>query len=167
MFQTIWKILYSLESFWRVWKVSGESGKFPDRLESFQPVWKVSIQSGKLPDSLESFLTVWRVSGHSGIIPDSLEHFWTVWTFSGQFGKFLSSLGSFLFSVKSFRTVWKIPTMCAIVEMACMQNRFMHFLHIYVAKAVYALLAHFCRENDLLGDTGLWSYMVVDHLRTS
>ena len=26
-----------------------------------------------------------------------------------------------------------------------MQNRFMHFLHIYVAKAV---LAAFCREND-------------------
>ena len=33
--------------------------------------------------------------------------------------------------------------------MAWKQKQFMHFGHFYVAKAIYALLAHFCRKNDL------------------
>ena len=33
--------------------------------------------------------------------------------------------------------------------MAWKQKQFMHFGHIYVTKAIYALLAHFCRKNDL------------------
>ena len=32
--------------------------------------------------------------------------------------------------------------------------RFTHFWHIYVAKAIYALLAVFCRENDLRAPSG-------------
>ena len=66
----------------KVWKVSGQSGKFPDSLESFRTVWKVSGQSGKFQDSLESFWTVWKVSGQSGKFLDSLESFWTVWKVS-------------------------------------------------------------------------------------
>ena len=31
----------SLERFWTIWKVSGQSGKFLDSLESFRTVWKV------------------------------------------------------------------------------------------------------------------------------
>ena len=38
-----------------VWKVSEETGKFPDSLESFQTFWKFSEQTGKFPDSLETF----------------------------------------------------------------------------------------------------------------
>ena len=38
------------------------SGKFPESLESFQKVWKVSGQSGNFPKSLENFRTVWKVS---------------------------------------------------------------------------------------------------------
>ena len=84
-----------------VWKVSGQSGKFPDSLESFQIVWKVSGLSGKFSDCMESFWTVWKVSGQSGKFPDSLESFRTVWKVSGQSGKFLDSL-------ESFQTVWKV-----------------------------------------------------------
>ena len=68
----------------------------------FQIVWKISVQSGKFPDSLEV---------------------------SGQCEKF--------------------PVMYARVYMACKQKQFMHFWHIYDAKAISALLAHFCRKNDL------------------
>jgi hypothetical protein len=68
----------SLESFRTVWKVSGQSGKFPGSLESFRTVWKVSGLSGKFLDSLESFWTVWKVSGQSGKFPGSLESFW-IW----------------------------------------------------------------------------------------
>ena len=50
----------------KVWKVSGQSGRFPDSLESFQTVWKVSGQSGKFPESLESFWTIKK-------FPESLE----------------------------------------------------------------------------------------------
>ena len=46
----------SLESLRTVWKVSGQSGKFPDSVESFRTVWKVPGQSGKFLDSLERFM---------------------------------------------------------------------------------------------------------------
>ena len=39
-------MLDSLESFRKIQKVSGQSGKFPDILESFWKIWKVSNQSG-------------------------------------------------------------------------------------------------------------------------
>ena len=34
------------------------------------------------------------------------------------------------------------------------RKRFTHFWHIYVAKAIYALLAHTCRKNDLRTPSG-------------
>ena len=49
-----------------VWKISRQSGKFPDSLESSGTVWKVL-------DSLKNFQTVWKVSGRCGKIPDCLE----------------------------------------------------------------------------------------------
>ena len=44
-----------MEKFLTVWKVSGQSGKFPDSLESFQTAWKVYKQSGKSMDSFKNF----------------------------------------------------------------------------------------------------------------
>ena len=78
---------------------------------------------------------------------------------------------------ESFQTVWKVfeqsrnfpekySIVCSIVAtsisytfvtrvLACMsRKRFTHFWHIYVAKAIYALLAHTCRENDLRTPSG-------------
>ena len=34
------------------------------------------------------------------------------------------------------------------------EGKFLHFWHIYVAKAIYALLAHFCRKNNLRTPSG-------------
>ena len=48
-----------MESFWTVWKVFGQTGKFLDCLEGFG-------QSGKFPNNLESFKTNRR-------IPDDLK----------------------------------------------------------------------------------------------
>ena len=47
--ETIWK------SFWILWKVSGQSEKFPDTLKRFWTLWNVSKHSGKFPDNLEKF----------------------------------------------------------------------------------------------------------------
>ena len=49
-----------------IWKISGESGKFPESLESFWTVLRVS-------SSVKSFRTVWKISRHSWKFPDSLE----------------------------------------------------------------------------------------------
>ena len=72
----------SLESFWTVWRVSRQSGKFLNNLEGFQPIWKISGQpgkffgqSGRFLTSLESFRTVRKVFGQSGKILDKLESF--------------------------------------------------------------------------------------------
>ena len=35
-----------------------------------------------------------------------------------------------------------------------MRKQFRYTWHIYVTKAIYALLAHFCRENDLRASSG-------------
>ena len=113
-----------MESFWTIWKVSNS-------VKSFWTVWKISGQSWKLSNSLESFLTVWKISVQSGKFPDSLESFWTVWKVSRQCEKLYT-----------------------MVCMACMQKRFMYFLHIYVAKTNYALLAHFCCKNNLRALSG-------------
>ena len=61
-----------------VWKVSSWSGKFPvsleffDSVESFWTVWKVSGQSEKFLKSLESFRIVYKVSGQAEKFPDNL-----------------------------------------------------------------------------------------------
>jgi len=88
VFARIYKIYPNicLESFQTVWKVSRQSGKFPDSLETFRTVWTVSGQSGKFLDSLESFQTVWKVSGQSGKFPVSLESFRTVWKIYPKIG---------------------------------------------------------------------------------
>ena len=72
----------------------------------------VSSQSAKFPASLESFQRVWEVYMKSGKFPAE-------WTDSEQSGKFLDSVN-----------------MCSMINMACKQ---MQFIHIYVAKAIYAL----------------------------
>ena len=61
-------------------------------MESFQTVWKVSEQSGKFPDSLESFRTVWNFFGQSGRFLTNLKSFWTAWKVSGQFGRFTTNV---------------------------------------------------------------------------
>ena len=78
------KLPNNLESFRRVWEVSGGSGKFPEGLESFRRVWKVSWQSGMFLENLESFhrvrkvvKCVWKVSRQSGKSPAE-------WKVSGQ-----------------------------------------------------------------------------------
>ena len=60
-----------------IWKISGESGKFPESLESFWTVLRVS-------SSVKSFQTVLNISRQSGKFPDILENFWTVLKVSGQ-----------------------------------------------------------------------------------
>ena len=54
----------------------GQCAKFPESLESFGRVWKISGKFGKFPDSVESLRTIWKVSGQSGKFPDSLIIFW-------------------------------------------------------------------------------------------
>ena len=58
-----------LENFRRVWKVSRESGKFPESLESFWTVLRVS-------SSVKSFRTVGKISRQSGKFPNILEKGW-------------------------------------------------------------------------------------------
>ena len=113
-----------------MWKVSKQSGEFPDSLENF---W----QSWEFPDSVESFHTVWRVSSR-------VKSFWTVW-------KIVDSL-------ESFQTMSKVPTMCPMINMACeqkdcanifetvqklfifmLQKLFTHSWRIFVVKTIYAL----------------------------
>ena len=83
-------------------------------MECFRTVWKVSGQSGKFPDNLEGFQTVWKVSRHSEKSPENLGNIWTnlrkiktVWrSVSGKFEKFADSL--FLDSLENLRTVTKV-----------------------------------------------------------
>ena len=83
-----------------MWKVSRQSGKFPDNLETFQTIWKLSKQSGKFPDVPESFQTGWKVSRQCGEFPDTLESF-------GQSGKFPDCPESWM-SRKQFTHFWRI-----------------------------------------------------------
>ena len=75
------------EFFARIYKIGPKvktlykSGKFLDSRESCRAVWKVSRQSGKFPDSLGSFRTV-------GKLPDSLGSSWAVWKVSRLYGNF-------------------------------------------------------------------------------
>ena len=107
----------------------------------------VSSQSAKFPASLESFQRVWEVYMKSGKFPAE-------WTDSEQSGKFLDSVN-----------------MCSMINMACKQ---MQFIHIYVAKAIYALfvaktiyplyLESFCAWYS--GDRKVFTFYVsaLDHL---
>ena len=104
---------------------------------------KVSRLSGKFPDGLESFQTVWKGSRRSGKFIVDPGSFKIVWNFSRQCGKFPDS-------VKSFRTVWKPSRPSG----KFLQKRFTHFWHIYVAKAIYVLWAHICREYVLRTPSG-------------
>ena len=130
--------LDSLESFQTVWKVSRQSGKFPDSLESFQTVWQVFSQPGKFPDSLESFQTFCKVSRHSGKFSVSLQSFQTVWKVSVQSGKFLGSL-------ESCQTVWKN----------------LHFLFYYVLLVIHIII--FCESN--LRSLGICREKQLTHFR--
>ena len=107
--------------------MSGQSGKFLDSLESFRTVWKVSAQSEKFPHGLESFQ---------------------------QREKFSDSLVNFRTVLKVSRQCQKFPYTCPMINMVCKQKQFMHFGHISVAKAIYTLLTHFCRKNDLRALSG-------------
>ena len=128
-----------LEIFQSVRKVSRQSGKFPVGLESYQIVWKFSWQCGKFPDSVESFRTVWKLSRPSG-------KFTKIWKLSRQIFHCLQywcNIHILHFCKKSFGTL-------AFMS----RKRFTHFWHIYVAKAIYALLTHICCENDLRTPSG-------------
>ena len=107
---------------------------FPDRLVTFRTVWKLSRPSGNFPHCLEIFQTV-----HN--FPDRLESFPKVWKLSRQIFyclQYCCNIHILHLCKKSFDTL------------ACMsRKRFTHFWHIYVAKAIYALLAHICRKSDL------------------
>ena len=78
---------------------------------------------------MEIFLTVWIASGQSGNFPDRL---------SLHCLHYCCNIHILHFCKECFCTL------------ACMlRMRFTHFWRIYVAKAIYVLLAHICRENDL------------------
>ena len=142
----------------KVWKVSRLFGKFQDSLESFRTVWKVSGQSGKFPDGPKSFQTGWKVSGRfgkfwdslecsgqSGKVPDSLESFLTVWIVSRRPEK-LWTVWNISRHLESFQTVWKVSRQSGkFLDGPGKQ---------YIAKAIYALLAHICRKNDLRTPSG-------------
>ena len=136
-----------------MWKVSRLSGKFQESLESFRKVWKVSGQSRKFSDSLESFHTVWKVSRQAGKFPVR-----TVWKVSGQFGMFLTvwkgsrRSGKFPDSLETFQRVWKV--MDGLEYFQTVWNISRRSVKLYVAKAIYTLLAHICRENDLRTPSG-------------
>ena len=89
-----------------MWKVSGPTGNFPDRLETFQTIWKLSRLSGNFPDWLETFQTglnlfqtLWEVSRLAGNFPDCTGTFQTVKKLSRLSGNFPSCM-------ETFQTVW-------------------------------------------------------------
>ena len=137
-FQTLWKVSGQSGKFPDSWKVSRQSGKFPDSLENFRTVWKVSGQSGKFPDSVESFWTVWKVSGQSGKFPDSLESFRTVWKISREYGKFPDSLKTSLFYVQELcKNLSRVKSNLRSISVCC-ENKLRTF-ETNVAKKTYAL----------------------------
>ena len=115
-----------------VWKVSGQSGKFPDSLESFRTVWKVSGLSGKFPDFWKlKHLNKYVAKAIYALLVNVAKTIYALFDVFvvkkrftkvfGQFGKFPDTLesfrtvwnvsresGKFLDSLESFRTVWKV-----------------------------------------------------------
>ena len=90
---------------------------------NFSHCWKLSRLSGNFPDCSETFQTVWKVSEQSGNFPDKY-----------------SIVCSIVATSISCTFVRRVLT--------CMSRKqFTHFWHIFVAKAIYALLAHICRET--------------------
>ena len=128
------------------------SRNFPDCPGTFQTVWKLARLSGNFPDSPVSFETVWKISGLSGNIPDCPETFQAVW-------KLARLSGNFPDSPETFRTVPKVSRISLLTHMCresyfrtfgvfLLRKLFTHFWCIFfVAKASYALLAHFCRKT--------------------
>ena len=53
------------EIFLRVTPEIGPFGKFSDRLDIFWKIWKVSGQPGMFPDSMESFQIGWIFCGEN------------------------------------------------------------------------------------------------------
>ena len=66
-----------------LWKISRQSGYFPDFPESFQLAWKVSRQAVYFPDRLDIVRMIRKVSGLPGKFPNSLEGFWIGGIFTG------------------------------------------------------------------------------------
>ena len=118
-----------------MWKVSRLSGKFQDSLETYQKVQKVSRRIGKFPVGPESFHIVWKFSRQYGKFLDSIESFRTVWKVSKQSGNFLNKY----FIVGSI----------VATSISCTFVRRVLALGVYVATAIYALLAQICRKSDL------------------
>ena len=76
--------------FLRVWKDFAQNdkifpGKCPDSLDSFRTVWKVSGQSGKFPESLGFFLDNPEGFNQTEKFLDSLESLWTIGKVYNQF----------------------------------------------------------------------------------
>ena len=77
-----------LENHWRIWKVSGLSGKFSDCIERFWIVWKVFILSGNFQYSLESIEGLenlkifWQVTKLSRRFSECLENYHIAWKVS-------------------------------------------------------------------------------------
>ena len=65
-----------------VWKRSGPTGNFPDRLETFQTVWKLSRPAGNFAECPETFQTVWKLLRPCRKCSDCPETFQTVWKLS-------------------------------------------------------------------------------------
>ena len=132
-------------------KTKYKSEKFLDSLEGFWKVWKVSRQSGNMLDSLESFRTVWKGFGQSARFPTKLESFWTAWKVSGQSGRFTTTLemSEVYYNMNKITELsyqQKLPTETTYLSqkrlLALMsRKRFMHFWHI-------------CRRNDLRASSG-------------
>ena len=118
-----------------MWKVSRLFGKFQDSLETYQMVRKVSRRTEKFPDRLESLQLVRKVSRESGNFLDSMETFRTVQKVSELSGNFLDKY----FIVGSI----------AATSISCTFVRRVLALGVYVATAIYALLAQICRKSNL------------------
>ena len=134
-----------LESIWTVWKVSGRTGKCPDSLESFLTVWKVSRESGNFLDSLLSFQTVWKDSRQSVKLPDRLKSFQTSWKVSRETGKFLDGLESFriFFFWQDSDSLKQFTHFCI-----CHEND-LHTFGVHVVEKINALCPEFfCKSKS-------------------
>ena len=107
-----------MEKFLTVWKVSGQSGKFPDSLESFQTAQKVYRQSGKKK------LLFSTVSLHKSMEP----YRYTI----------------NLFFVCAWVDEYKLSKSCRYIK-TCRENNLRTLVN--VAKTIYALLAHMSRKQ--------------------
>ena len=98
-----------------------------------------------------TFWTIWKLSKLSENFPHCLDIFQPVWKLSGPFGNFTNC-------PETFQTVWKLSRQIFYCLQYCCNIHILHFCKksfgMYVAKAIYALLAHTCRGNDLRTPSG-------------